>query len=48
MDKKEAYFSPIMEITLFKECFIRMSFDNDYNSDDDDWDDENANPIGAF
>ena len=46
MQEKE-YISPTMQITLFEECFIRTSYDNDFNGDDW-WDDENASPIGNF
>ena len=45
MEEKE-YTPPTMQITLFEECFIRTSYDNDYNGDDW-WDDENASPIGS-
>ena len=43
MEKKK-YIPPEIEEILFGESFIRTSFGNDGNFDED-WDDENANPI---
>ena len=44
--EKERYADLEIRISYFEESFIRTSYGNDGN--DDDWGDENANPIGAF
>ena len=44
--EKERYADLEIEISYFEELFIRTSYDNDGNSDED-WGDENAK-LGTF
>ena len=44
--QKEHYADLEIEIRYFEESVVRTSFGDDGN--EDDWGDENANPIGIF